>query len=240
MLSKNQVKFIRGLKKKKYRHTHQLFLAEGIKVVEELLASSLSIHKLYATKAYMNPLKVHDIEWISEKELAQLSEFASPNQVMGIFEIPKNKDIKKSGLCLALDGINDPGNLGTIIRLCDWFGVAQLICSENTVDCFNPKVVQASMGSLARVDVIYTDLEHFLKSETRPVYGTFLEGENVYRTDLQNNAVVVMGNEANGITEELKSLIPNRITIPRFGVHQNTESLNVATATAIFLSEFRR
>lgn len=241
MLSKNQVKFIRSLKKKKYRQSHQLFVAEGIKVVEELANSSMTLHKLFATSDYLNPLHLNDIELISEKELAQVSEFSSPNQVIGIFEIPINKEIDKSGLCLAIDDINDPGNLGTIIRLCDWFGVKQLICSENTVDCYNSKVVQASMGSLSRVDIIYTELKSFLKSETRPVYGTFLDGKNVYKTDLSNqSAVVVMGNEANGIRAEIKHFIPHRITIPQFGEHQKTESLNVATATAIFLSEFRR
>ena len=178
MLSKNQIRFIRSLKKKKFRQTHQLFLAEGIKVVEELINSSFVIHKLYATESYSNPNKVSDIEMISEKELQLISDFSSPNQVMGIFEIPTPNDLNAQGITVVLDEINDPGNLGTIIRLCDWFGVNQLVCSQNTVDCFNQKVVQASMGSLTRVSLHYVDIQSYLAQEKRVVYGTFLKGEN--------------------------------------------------------------
>ena len=143
-------------------------------------------------------------------------------------------------MTLVLDEINDPGNLGTIIRLCDWFGVDQLVCSLNTVDCYNPKVVQASMGSLSRLSIIYTDLVDFLEKENRSVYGALLEGENIYKTTLSNDAVLVMGNESNGISNEIQKLISKPITIPQFGKVQKTESLNVATATAVLLSEFRR
>jgi len=161
MLSKNQLKFIRSLKKKKFRQTEQLFLAEGIKVVEELINSAFKVHQLYATESYSNTLKSDDIQLISEKELRLVSDFSSPNQILGIFEIPKSKVLVKEGITVVLDEINDPGNLGTIIRLCDWFGVSQLICSENTVDCYNQKVVQSSMGSLARVSVNYVDIVVF-------------------------------------------------------------------------------
>lgn len=240
MLSKNQIKFIRSLKKKKFRQSNQLFFAEGIKVVEELISSSFKIHKIYATDSYMNPLNVVDLQVITEKELNMISEFSNPNQVVGIFEIPGKKKPQEKGLTVVLDGINDPGNLGTIIRLCDWFGVSELICSENTVDCYNPKVVQASMGSLSRVDIIYTDLKKYLEAEPRVIYGTFLEGENIYKTQVEKDSVIVLGNEANGISSSIERFVKKKITIPQFGEQQKTESLNVATATAIFLSEFRR
>jgi TrmH family RNA methyltransferase len=240
MLSKNQVKFIRSLKKKKFQQANQLFLAEGIKVVEELLSSSFKLHKIYCTISYQNPLKVTDLQVITEKELGMISDFTNPNQVIGVFEIPTEKTPQHKGLTIALDSINDPGNLGTIIRLCDWFGVTQLICSENTVDCYNPKVVQASMGSLARVAVNYLDLDEYLSSESRIIYGTFLNGENIYDSKPEKNSVIILGNEANGISDSIKALVQKKITIPQFGEQQQTESLNVATATAIFLSEFRR
>ena len=240
MLSKNQIRFIRSLKKKKFRQTHQLFLAEGIKVVEELINSSFVIHKLYATESYSNPNKVSDIEMISEKELQLISDFSSPNQVMGIFEIPTPNDLNAQGITVVLDEINDPGNLGTIIRLCDWFGVNQLVCSQNTVDCFNQKVVQASMGSLTRVNLHYVDIQSYLAQEKRVVYGTFLKGENIYTSQLEENAVIVLGNEANGISNQIEKLIHTKITIPQFGEQQHTESLNVAMASAIILSEFKR
>ncbi len=240
MLSKNQLKFIRSLKKKKNRLTHQLFLAEGIKVVEELINSSFVISQLYATESYSNPYNISEIQGVSEKELQLISDFSSPNQIVGIFEIPKPKEIIKQGISIALDEINDPGNLGTIIRLCDWFGVSQLVCSENTVDCFNQKVVQASMGSLTRVSIIYMDLSEYLTNETRTIYGTFLKGENIYSSQLDPNAVIVMGNEANGISNHIEKLIDKKITIPQFGEKQGTESLNVAMASAILLSEFKR
>lgn len=240
MLSKNQIRFIRSLKKKKFRQAHQLFLAEGIKVVEELINSSFAIHKLYATESYSNPYHISDIEVISEKELHLISDFSNPNQIMGVFEIPSPKDLDKQGITVVLDEINDPGNLGTIIRLCDWFGIKQLVCSQNTVDCFNQKVVQASMGSLKRVNINYVDLVEYLTKETRTIYGTFLNGEDIYSSKLDQNAVLVLGNEANGISNQIEKLIDTKITIPQFGEQQDTESLNVAMATAICLSEFKR
>ena len=240
MLSKNQLKFIRGLKKKKIRQTQQLFLAEGIKVVEELINSSFVIRQIYALESYSNPYNVSEIQVISEKELQLISDFSSPNRTVCIFEIPKPKELNKQGITVVLDEINDPGNLGTIIRLCDWFDVSQLVCSENTVDCFNQKVVQASMGSLTRVSINYVDLGKYLANETRTIYGTFLKGENIYTSEIEENAVIVLGNEANGISNHIEKLIRKKITIPQFGDQQHTESLNVAMATAIILSEFKR
>ena len=240
MLSKNQLKFIRSLKKKKFRQTEQLFLAEGIKVVEELIKSSFNVHQLYATESYSNPLNIPDIQLITDKELGLVSDFSSPNQIFGIFEIPKSKELVNQGITVVLDEINDPGNLGTIIRLCDWFGVSQLVCSENTVDCYNQKVVQASMGSLTRVSINYVNLAAYLANEKRTIYGTFLQGENIYTQKLEQNAVIVLGNEANGISNQIEQFVHKKITIPQFGEQQNTESLNVAMSTAIVLSEFKR
>ena len=240
MLSKNQVKLIHGLKKKKIRQSERLFIAEGIKVVEELLRSRLKVRKLYFTDAYLNPFNISDYHIITEKELQLISDFSSPNQILGVFEIPAFREPVHKGLTVLLDEINDPGNLGTIIRLCDWFGVDQLICSKNTADCYNQKVVQASMGSLARVNVTYTDALSYLKNEKRPIYGTFLNGANVYDTKLEEDAVLILGNEANGISKAVEAYVTQKLTIPQFGENQLTESLNVAMATAIFLSEFRR
>ncbi len=240
MLSKNQIKFIRSLKKKKFRQANRLFLAEGVKVVDELISSSFKIHKIYGTASFQNTLKIDELQIITEKELKMISDFTNPNQVIGIFEIPEKKEPLNQGLTVALDDINDPGNLGTIIRLCDWFSVSQLICSTNTVDCFNPKVVQASMGSLTRVQINYVDLSAYLSVEKREIYGTFLDGENIYSSKHEMNSILVLGNEANGISERIEALVQRKLTIPQFGDQKQTESLNVATATAIFLSEFRR
>ena len=156
------------------------------------------------------------------------------------FRIPEEKPVVESGLILALDDIRDPGNLGTILRLSDWFGISHVVCSNETVDIYNPKVVQATMGSITRVNVIYTDLEAFLDQTELPVFGTFMDGANIYEQKLPENGIIVMGNEANGISASIEKLATERLSIPRFGNLQLTESLNVATATAIILSEFKR
>jgi TrmH family RNA methyltransferase len=177
---------------------------------------------------------------VSEADLKKISALATPNTCLAVFKMPKEKQIITSGLIVALDAVRDPGNLGTIMRLCDWFGIHQLICSKETVDIYNPKVVQATMGSIARVNVSYVDLNDFVRTTSLPVFGTFMNGDNIYKASLPQEGVIVMGNEANGISSELEKIIKNRLTIPRFGAIQKTESLNVATATAIVLSEFRR
>jgi TrmH family RNA methyltransferase len=240
MLSKNQVKLISSLKKKKYRQQYRLFIAEGIKVVEELLKSNYKLNKLYHTIDYHHSVSVDMSQLISEKELGAISEFNSPNKVLALFEIPESEKIKIKGLALVLDEINDPGNLGTIIRLADWFGIDQIICSLNTVDCYNQKVVQASMGSLSRTSIVYCDVDSFLKKEKRIIYGAMLEGENVYQSILEKEAVLIMGNEANGISKPIQALISKKLNIPQFGEIKKTESLNVAASTAILLSEFKR
>lgn len=239
-LSKNHIKLITSLQQKKYRQKHNLFVAEGVKVIAELLNSNFKVEKLFVTQDYSSGLSESQLVLISEIELKKISQLKSPNKVLGLFRIPEtNSDLNK-GLIVALDEINDPGNLGTIIRLCDWFGVSKLVCSKNTVDCFNQKVVQASMGSLTRVEIVYEDLIPFLKATSLPSFIADMEGENVYESNLPKEAILIMGNEANGISDELREIIDSKISIPRFGGIQQTESLNVATATAILLSEFKR
>jgi len=159
---------------------------------------------------------------------------------LALFKIPVAKTIASNKFVVALDNVRDPGNLGTIIRLCDWFGIEELVCNAETVDCYNPKVIQATMGSITRVNVSYVNLENYLKKTEHPVFGAFMDGRNVYKTDLPTSGTLVLGNEANGISPEIEDLITHRISIPRFGALQATESLNVATATAILLSEFKR
>ncbi|WP_308990532.1 RNA methyltransferase [Mariniflexile litorale] len=238
MLSKSQIKLITSLKQKKYRQQHGFFVVEGVKTIKELLRSRLELHALYTTESFNIDAK--DEVLITETDLKRISFLTTPNTALAIFKIPLPKPIEFTGLIVAIDAVRDPGNLGTIIRLCDWFGVKNLVCSNETVDCFNPKVIQATMGSITRVAVNYVDLAEFLKSINLPIYGAFMDGENVYTEPLPENGVLVMGNEANGISKEVEAIITDKISIPRFGDLQATESLNVATATAILLSEFRR
>jgi TrmH family RNA methyltransferase len=240
MVSKNQIKLITSLQQKKYRFTNQMFFAEGIKVIQELVESNFELIHLYTTQNDFEEISKDKRTIISESDLKKISALATPNTCSALFKISTEKKIKESGLILALDSIRDPGNLGTILRLCDWFGIGQLICSKETVDIYNPKVVQATMGSIARVNVNYVDLENFIGQTKLPVFGTFMDGTNIYKTNLPQEGIIIMGNEANGISSELEKLAKNRLAIPRFGNLQKTESLNVATATAIILSEFRR
>lgn len=238
-LSKNQLKLITSLHQKKCRTKSGIFIAEGTKVVAEFLNSKFELNQLFCVDdSEYNSL--NNVTIISNVELKKISLLTTPNNVVALFKIPVKEILKTEGLILALDAVNDPGNLGTIIRLCDWFGVDQLVCSKNTVDCYNSKVVMASMGSLTRVSIVYTDLEEFLQKTTLPKFATLMEGENVYKTKLPSNAILVMGNEANGISDSILNLLNKSVSIPRFGDLQQTESLNVATATAILLSEFKR
>ena len=239
-ISKNQLKLITSLSQKKYRQKHDLFIAEGVKVLNELLNSTIEIETLFCTDDFEATISEEKVVRISETELKKVSTLKSPNKALGIFKIPKEKTVQNSGLTIALDAINDPGNLGTIIRLCDWFGITQLVCSKDTVDCYNQKVVQASMGSLTRVSIHYTDLENYITKSNLDTFIADMDGENVYKTKLPKEGILIMGNEANGVSEEIKSLLQYKISIPRFGETQETESLNVATATAILLSEFKR
>ncbi|MDA9628114.1 RNA methyltransferase [Flavobacteriaceae bacterium] len=237
-LSNNHQKLITSLSQKKYRQKHQLFIAEGVKVIEEFLKSSYEVEILFSTDSYFSFLDC--FVQVTNQELKKISSLKTPNKVLALFKIPSEKKVNSSGLIVALDTINDPGNLGTIIRLCDWFGVEQLVCSKETVDCYNTKVVQASMGSLTRVSTSYLNLPEYLKTVSIPIYIADMNGVNIHKTKLPASAVLVMGNEANGISDTLKNLISNKISIPRYGDSMQVESLNVATATAILLNEFRR
>ncbi|WP_461597652.1 TrmH family RNA methyltransferase [Winogradskyella sp.] len=239
MVTKQEIKLIKSLNQKKHRQQLGLFTVEGIKGIREFLNSDFELETLYTTKPIFEA--PHDqTVIISENELSKLSTLKNPNTALAVFKIPKPLKVDTDCLIVALDDVRDPGNLGTIIRLCDWYGVKDLVCSINTVDCYNSKVVQATMGSLTRVNVAYVDLLDFLSHQKTTVFGTYMVGENVYQTDLTKEGIVVLGNEANGISAEITSMIDRKITIPQFGNSKDTESLNVANATAIVLSEFRR
>jgi TrmH family RNA methyltransferase len=239
MLSKSQIKLITSLRQKKFRFQHQLFFAEGVKTINELLHSKFKLHQLYTTTSDFNISDVLQTK-ITPNELKKISALKTPNTALALFEIPIEENIDLNTLVVALDNVRDPGNLGTIIRLCDWFGVKDLICNTETVDCYNPKVVQATMGSITRVNVVYKDLTEILKETNTMSFGAFMDGENIYEEELPQSGVLVLGNEANGIQTNVEAFIKKRISIPRFGNLQQTESLNVANATAILLSEFRR
>ena len=241
MLSKNQTKLIRSLNQKKYRYQLSLFVVEGIKSIREFLNSYYELHMLYTTDISLFEVSSSRRTLITENELKKISFLTTPNKALAVFKMCTTQIPANQGLVVALDGVRDPGNMGTIIRLCDWFGIGHLICSPHTVDCYNPKVVQASMGSLARVQVHYQDLTEFIRQQPSDlVYGTFMDGINVYTTALADQGLLILGNEANGISSEVETLIHKRLAIPAFGTQQQTESLNVATAAAIFLSEFKR
>jgi TrmH family RNA methyltransferase len=240
MVSKNQIKLITSLQQKKYRIANKLFFAEGVKGIQELLDSNFELEHLYTTQNDFGQVFNEKKTIITENDLRKISALATPNSCLALFKMPLEKPIVQTGLIVALDSIRDPGNLGTILRLCDWFGIQQVLCSTETVDLFNPKVVQSTMGSIARVNVNYINLDAFLTQTTMPIFGTFMDGTNIYKSVLPEQGIIIMGNEANGISASLEKLVQNRLTIPRFGDLQKTESLNVATATAIVLSEFRR
>jgi len=238
MLTKNQIKLIHSLKQKKTRILHQMFVVEGVKVVQEFLNSNYELVEVFSTDTSYSKFTTNFTE-VSSKELSTISGFSSPNKVIAIFKMLAPSSVNWSGLVLALDAINDPGNLGTIIRLCDWFGINDLVCSEDTVDCYNFKVVQSSMGSHTRVNITYLKLEAVLV-DSQSCYGTFMDGVSIYDQKLPEIGVIVLGNEANGISKEIEDLMDTRLSIPRFGSLKQTESLNVANAAAIILSEFKR
>lgn len=240
MLSKNDIKQVHLLEQKKHRTQSGLFVAEGPKVVGDLLRHGFLPQRLFATVDYQSPVPVSTTE-ISDDELRKLSFLQHPQQVLAVFPIPHNEGITPpAGLCLALDGVQDPGNLGTIIRIADWFDIKTIYCSLDTADAWNPKVVQATMGSIARVNLYYTNLEQLLQSTTLPVYGTLLDGDNIYTQTLSTDGIVVMGNEGKGISPSIRPLVSHRLLIPCYRQGDTAESLNVAIATAITCAEFRR
>lgn len=238
MVSKNQLKLIKSLHQKKYRNEHGLFFVEGIKSITALLNSNLRIYKLLATQSLISDFSNTEVEEITAADLKKISALQNPSGALAVFEIPKAQQLNLEGWTIVLDAIRDPGNLGTIVRLCDWFGVKNLVCSKETVDCYNPKVLQATMGSIARVNIIYEDLEVFLPKIDMPIYGAFMKGDVIYKEEFLKEGILILGNEANGISSTIEALIKKKITIPQFG-KKSAESLNVATATAIILSEIK-
>ena len=239
MLSKNQQKIIQKLQQKKYRNELGLFVVEGKKGILEFVQAGFKVEAIFATSLFSEQLNKLSLTLISKEELSKISTLKNPDEGVAIFHQPKRKGILQEGVILALDNIQDPGNLGTLIRLCDWFGIETLLCSEQTVDCYNPKVVQASMWSLSRVEVHYLPLAGFLVTCDLPVYVATLEGENLYTTTFPEDCVIVLGNEANGVSPEVAALANGAITIPRFGKRQQAESLNVAMAGAIIVSQVK-
>ncbi|OFX79023.1 MAG: hypothetical protein A2X12_05885 [Bacteroidetes bacterium GWE2_29_8] len=253
MISHSKIKLIRSLDNKKSRKEFGLFVVEGEKIVKELIDNNnYNIQELYALPEWIlqNEKLINDRNLIvfdvNSQTLTKISNLNSPNKVLALVnQQSKQIDLKLlvDKITLMLDDINDPGNLGTIIRIADWFGIENIICSKDTVDFYNPKVIQATMGSFARINVYYTDLMNFIKQNNSffNLYGSFIEGENIYKTELKENSIIIMGNESRGISEVLKPYIANKINIPLYNSNtSHAESLNVAIATGIICAEFRR
>lgn len=247
MLSKNKIKFIRSLEQKKFRKENGVFLAEGNKLVADLYGH-FNCRMLVATGAWLENnsiIKADEIIEAQHEEISRASLLKNPQDVLAVFDIPSydtDFTLPRKELCLALDDVQDPGNLGTIIRIADWFGIEHIFCSSGTADAFNPKTVQATMGALARVKLHYCNLSNLITGLSDvPVFGTFLDGNDMYKEELSANGLIVMGNEGNGISKEISQMINKRILIPNFPQGcETSESLNVAVATAIVCSEFRR
>ncbi len=255
MLSKNKIKFINSIKKKKYRDIHQYFFVEGEKLVDELLHSDVQIISVLAVKDWIEKKQsklsnLTDIEIIevTEEELKKISALTTPNKILVIAKQPSHSfeinEIKEK-LNIFLDNIKDPGNLGTIIRIADWYGIKNIFCSSESVDVFNPKVVQSTMGAIFRTEIHYVDSSNFLKKLQQlnnfNIYGTFLKGDNIYKTELSKNGIIIMGSESHGISDKIKPFINKQLFIPNYPLDAKTsESLNISIATAIACSEFRR
>ncbi len=246
MLSKSQISFVKSLHHKKIRKEQGLFIAEGIKSILEFVQSDYKVETIFSTPHTMSKLdnlsQKIKVQEITDTELKKISTLITPQDILALIHIPEKTNIPaesfKKTITLVLDGVQDPGNLGTIIRVADWFGFKQIICSADTVEAYNPKVVQATMGSLSRVNIHYVILEDFFEKNTRPVYGALLTGDSVYQTEFKNEeAFLILGNEGNGISESVQKYITKAISIPRFG---EAESLNVAVSAAIFCSELKR
>jgi TrmH family RNA methyltransferase len=252
MISKNSIKLINSLANKKNRIKESLFLVEGDKMVAEVLESKFAVEKLYATNSFIvkNKPKIKNEKVVTEvtrEDIEKASLMKNPQNSIALCKLPAEKELPikiDSDLGIFLDEIQDPGNLGTIIRICDWFGIEHLFCSPKTADLFNPKVIQSSMGSFCRVNVWYTAFEPVVelasKSEMK-ILGAFLDGENIYRQNFSTRILLVMGNEGNGISPEIEKMIEKRIKIPEFNKNpKSAESLNVSVATAIICSEIKR
>lgn len=244
MLSRGKIKKINSLKDKKTRQISQLFTIEGIKSVKEIsLSAFITIEELYAVPefhALASSIAPGRTEEISPEDMRRISSQTTPEGLLAVCRIPNHGHFafKEGQLVIALDDIRDPGNLGTIVRLADWFGVEDILCSKSTVDLYNPKTVQSTMGSMARVRVHYTDLAETLARCPLKVYGAFLEGSDIYRANLKPEGVIVIGNEANGISPAVEAVVSEKITIPRFGRTHGAESLNAAIAASVIISQF--
>ena len=246
-ISHSCIKYIRSLDQKKVRRAEKVFLAEGPKIVGDLLGK-FECRLLVATEEWLKAysrIPAHEVIEVSEEELSRASLLRTPQQVLGVFTQPDyalDPTLPRRSLCLALDGVQDPGNLGTIIRVADWFGIEDIYCSLDTVEVYNPKVIQATMGAIARIRTHYTSLSDLLmKLQDAPIFGTFLNGNNIYEEPLSPNGLIIMGNEGNGISPEIAKLVNRRLFIPNYPTDRPTsESLNVAIATSIICAEFRR
>lgn len=252
MISKNTIKLINSLALKKYRTKENLFLVEGDKLVQEVMQSDLEIKELICTSEIADTVdaefkKIEKISRVDYKELKQASLLQNPQNSMAICHIPPALPLPThlgENLSVYLDGVQDPGNLGTIIRICDWYGIEYIFCSPDTVDLYNPKVIQASMGSFNRVKLWTCEskaVHSIAKKSGSPIFGAFMEGQNIYTEKLPKSALLVMGNEGKGIRDEVKTMIDRKISIPNFSINPTkAESLNVSVATAIICSEFKR
>jgi len=251
MLTKNTIKFIKSLTAKKFREIHGSFIAEGPKIISDIAGSPLKIEKLFATRQWLDehlPLteNIEEVTCVTTQELSAISQLTTPNNVLAVVKIPEttfSQDTAAQSLVITLDDIRDPGNLGTIIRIADWFGYQHILCSETSVDAYNPKCVQATMGSIARVRIYYENLQQILRqgATTANIFGAFLSGDPVFNAPLENKGFLIIGNEANGITPEIEKLVKKRLFIPsgnNSGSH--AESLNASAATAIICAEFFR
>lgn len=246
MLSKNKIKFIHSLELKKTRQETGCFVAEGNKLVNDTMRS-FDCRLLVATASWLeghSELKAEEIIEVSSEEIKKASLLKTPQDVIAVYRIPDysiNFECLAERLSIALDMVQDPGNMGTIIRLADWYGIENVFCSLGCADVYNPKTVQATMGALARVKVCYVDLKDLFEKVKTPVYGTFLNGEDIYKSELTSHGIIVMGNEGKGISGNLEHYISKRLFIPNYPQgRETTESLNVAVATAVVCAEFRR
>ena len=246
MIGKNTIKWVHSLEMKKNRKREGLFVAEGPKVVGDLL-SRFRLHSVFATDEWTGGDSIGAdvrVERVDDDTLRRLSFLQHPQQVVAVMEMNKEEKVEVDAdrLTIMLDGVQDPGNLGTIIRIADWFGIDSIICSPDTADAYNPKVVQATMGSLGRVSVTYSPLVPLLSSlpADMPIYGTLLDGKDIYQKELTRHGVIIMGNEGNGISDEVRAMVTHPLLIPRFRQGESAQSLNVAVATAITCSEFCR
>lgn len=239
MVAKKWIKHINFLHQKKYRVLHQQFIVEGEKLVLELLQSDFELEMLLVTQEKADLFSKHPHMIATAKDLKSCTALKNHNGVMAIFKQRPPKAFEPIGWIMVLDQLQDPGNLGTIIRLCDWFGIDQIICAHGSVDCYNPKVLQASMGSIVRVNVFYEDLNSILSQPYLPVFGAYMDGASIYETQLPNSGFLLLGNEGNGISKGLEGFVNHRISIPSYK-HDTAESLNVAMAAALLLGEIRR